>query len=53
MFGFESPDGGLTFNEGETGEVCVILVSGVVSLNTTVTLTSGLPGDTAIGIEEL
>ena len=52
MFEFASP-GGFTFDEGETGEVCVVLVSGVVSLTTTLTITSGLAGDTATGTEEL
>ena len=52
MFAFESP-GGFAFDEGETGEVCVVLVSGVVSLTTTVTIASGLPGDTATGTEKL
>ena len=40
-------------DEGETEEVCVVLDSGVVSESTTVTLTSGLAGDTATGTEEV
>ena len=52
MFGFASP-GGFAFDEGETGEVCVVLVGGVVSLDTAVTITSGLAGDTATGTEKL
>ena len=49
MFGFENPQ---LFNFPEsagTVEVCVILVSGTVSQNTVVTVTSGQPGDTATG----
>ena len=49
MFGFENPQL-FTFPESAgTVEVCVILVSGTVSQNTVVTVTSGQPGDTATG----
>jgi hypothetical protein len=49
VFGFENPGpGGFVFGEGDgTGEVCVVLVSGVVSVTTIVTVTSGALGDTA------
>ena len=52
MFGFENPGpGGFVFGEGDgTGEVCVVLVSGVVSVTTVVTVRSGALGDTATGI---
>ena len=49
MFGFENAQG-LVFDENAGDEeVCVILVSGIISQNTVVEIRSGQPGDTATG----
>ena len=52
VFGFENP-GALSFPESAgTIPVCVVVVSGTVSQNTAVTVTSAQAGDTAQGDQQ-